>query len=174
MRTTAGDPSNQSPDRPAIDDDIGLQRRIWRFERVGWAVMGLFILAALAGLFGPGPLSTTEVSQGPLHLEYERFQRHQSPTALKVRIDKSAIAGDSFSLVLNGGFTDEFQIEKIVPMPEQWQLTPEGAKLRFLVGNLESTGTVHLYLKPQGFGSTQAAIGLDGEPPVALQQFVHP
>jgi hypothetical protein len=40
-----------------IEEDMPLQERTWRFQRVGWAAMGLLLVSALAGLFANGPLS---------------------------------------------------------------------------------------------------------------------
>lgn len=43
--------------RYPIAEDMALQCRIWRFERIGWWGLGLVVLLALLGLFSRGPLS---------------------------------------------------------------------------------------------------------------------
>lgn len=44
-----------------IEEDLDHQRRCWKLERASWAVMALVLLAAMAGLFGSGPLSWATV-----------------------------------------------------------------------------------------------------------------
>ena len=46
-----------------ISPDLNFQRRSWAMQRFAWVVLALFILAALLGLFGPGPLSQTRAEQ---------------------------------------------------------------------------------------------------------------
>ena len=38
-----------------IEEDRAYQRREWRFERIGWAVMAALLMAGLIGLLGDGP-----------------------------------------------------------------------------------------------------------------------
>lgn len=40
--------------RYPIAEDMALQCRIWRFERIGWWGLGLVVLLALLGLFSRG------------------------------------------------------------------------------------------------------------------------
>ncbi|MEN5223510.1 MULTISPECIES: hypothetical protein [Pseudomonas] len=39
-----------------VEEDMRMQQRVWRFERVGWYALVLVVLLGLAGLFGNGPL----------------------------------------------------------------------------------------------------------------------
>ncbi|MGH8906054.1 MAG: hypothetical protein ACRD0K_05980 [Egibacteraceae bacterium] len=45
-----------------LDEDPEGHRRARRAGRVSWALMAALIVAALLGLFGPGPLSHTEAA----------------------------------------------------------------------------------------------------------------
>jgi hypothetical protein len=71
-----------------IAEDYEFQKRLWIVQRVGWVVMGLLSLAGLLGLLGAGLFSQTKAGQpsDPLWLEYERFERFQSPVQLKVHV----------------------------------------------------------------------------------------
>ena len=57
-----------------IKEDLERQVRAWKWERVGWAAIAAFVAAALAGLIGPGPLSSTVAPGGSAPLE-GRMQR---------------------------------------------------------------------------------------------------
>ncbi len=41
-----------------VEEDIGFQRKVWRFERIGWYALLLIIVLTLAGVFSKGPLSS--------------------------------------------------------------------------------------------------------------------
>lgn len=40
-----------------VEEDLRLQRRVWRFERIGWVTLLIIVGLTLAGLFSKGPLS---------------------------------------------------------------------------------------------------------------------
>lgn len=77
-----------------LDQDIDFQRRSWAVQRVGWGVMALVALAALLGLFGPGPINNaiTGSKEAPLWLEYKRFGRFQT-SAMLLRVHLGPRAG---------------------------------------------------------------------------------
>ena len=74
----------QTPPDIELAEDMEFQRKNWRAERIGWAVLAFILLAAALGLFGQGPLGGTVVAAGDdsLSLTYERFWRLSSPTRL--------------------------------------------------------------------------------------------
>lgn len=46
-----------------IEEDLDFQRRMWRLQQIGWALLVLVVVAALLGLFGKGPLSRAVASR---------------------------------------------------------------------------------------------------------------
>ena len=85
-----------------LADDISLQEKTWRVQRVGWAVMALLVAAGLAGVFARGPLSRAEAQGQGLRLEYERFERYQAPSEIRVRLAPDAVVDGSVALMLDG------------------------------------------------------------------------
>jgi hypothetical protein len=69
--------------RHPVQEDMPMQQRVWRFERVGWYVLVAIVLLALAGLFGNGPLSDAEVvsQDGRVRVEYQRSAEAARQTA---------------------------------------------------------------------------------------------
>ncbi|MEP7151377.1 MAG: hypothetical protein ABI856_06680, partial [Nitrospira sp.] len=63
-----------------IEQDLPFQYRQWRLERIGQVLLACCIVAALLGLFGHNPLSTTtgQTSDGRLSIHYDRFARIES------------------------------------------------------------------------------------------------
>jgi hypothetical protein len=102
-----------------IDEDHTHQRQQWVVERVGRGVLALLIVAALAGLFGSGPLShaVTEVPD-LLRVEYQRFTRYEDPETLVLRVGPAATASGRVRVSLSRDFLDKVKIDSVVPAPE--------------------------------------------------------
>ncbi|HKR79410.1 MAG TPA: hypothetical protein VJR69_06875 [Nitrospira sp.] len=86
-----------------IDEDLRFQARIWRIERIGWWGIAAILAAAIAGLFGRGPISrTTAPLADPAHpgggmlLDYERFGRAHSDSQFVLSGPARPPAGGNF------------------------------------------------------------------------------
>src|SRR4051794_40698086 len=95
-----------------IEQDLAYQRREWAFERVGWLLLGLLLLAALVGLLGRGPLSNTTAGDpgGPLRVEYQRFLRHRSTSTLRVHLGPNAARGNEAHLWLDREYLEGMEV----------------------------------------------------------------
>jgi hypothetical protein len=61
-----------------IDDDPAFQKKEWRVQRIGIALLALLVAAAAAGLTGMGgPLNDAEAGRrgDPVFVEFERVVR---------------------------------------------------------------------------------------------------
>jgi hypothetical protein len=100
-----------------LEEDLQFQRRWWLAERIGWAIMIIFLLGGLAGMFGTGPISNmTAGSPETFWLEYERFARYESPTSLRITL-KTDSPATSPHVKFNRAYMDSVKIEQIVPEP---------------------------------------------------------
>src|SRR3569833_3388571 len=85
---------NDSQRLDAIDDELEVgfdqtfERKWRRLELASHAIMALFVLAALLGLFGRGPLShrTQMSANGRLSLDYEPLVRWGTSTQVTVHL----------------------------------------------------------------------------------------
>ncbi len=66
-----------------VDEDMQFQRKEWTVEHWSWIGMAIIAIAALLGLFGQGILSKTTVENGPIQVEYGRFERLLAPIQLE-------------------------------------------------------------------------------------------
>ncbi len=78
--------SRQQP----VQEDMTMQQRVWRFERVGWYLLVVIVLLGLAGVFGNGPLSNAQVTSadGRLHVEYQRLSRSGTTDSLRITVPR--------------------------------------------------------------------------------------
>lgn len=98
-----------------VDEDISLHRKGWVIQRIGWVLMLVFLLAAVLGFFGEGPLSKKQFHLGPIDVDYERFGRYEHEMELKFQSTGENIG----SVSMPQDYVKNFKLSKIVPEPEK-------------------------------------------------------
>jgi hypothetical protein len=156
-----------------VEEDMRLQRAMWRFERCGWAALGVIIGLALLGLFANGPLSSASATDGSgrLRVEYERFQRNGAGTSMQVHVDAAGQQG--VAVRLNADFLRSFQIEALHPEPAAQHGAAGGVEMVFHPPR-EGALTIHYVLRPRTVGPVRNEIGMAGEAPARFINFVFP
>ncbi len=181
------DPALSSPDRrqggPSSRNKLELEGH-WedhpwelRIQRIGWIVFALLILAALAGLLGHGPLSRTTAGDpaSSLRVEYQRFERYQGPTELRLHAAPQAARGGKLKIWLSREFLDNIELEQVVPQPVTAELGSDRQTYVFDAPHLTAETLVVLRYKPtQPFASVRIRAGVEGQPEVSFRQFVYP
>ena len=150
-----------------IEEDIDLHVKGWILQRIGWAFMLAFLIAAALGLFGDGILSEKKVSQDNITLTYQRYQRHQTDVELCIRTTRSR---GELHIVLPAGFTSNFEIEKIVPEPVS-QKIENGSVINVFVS--EGEGEITFFMKPMKRGSVDTSLEVNGTR-FALSHYIYP
>lgn len=58
-----------------INEDLVLERRIWRAQRIGWVIMIVLLLCALTRLVGEGLTSVVyEENSSPFTVSFDRVE----------------------------------------------------------------------------------------------------
>lgn len=153
----------QEPDR---------RRRAHIGRRAGWAVFGLVLAAALAGLIGPGPLSRATASAALVHVEYERFARQLGVTSLELTVRPDPARPDAARLWISNDYLSKLGVQQVVPEPESWTAARGGVVLAFPLTGDEARVTIQA--SPDHVGPLRGAIGTPGRPPAEVWQFVYP
>jgi hypothetical protein len=156
-----------------VDEDLDFQRREWAFQRAGWVVLLLLVVAAALGLFGSGPLSDAlaEDGSGTLRVEYERFARFHGPATVKVELGPGSVTQDEARLVLSRRFVERIAQLEIAPEPDQAEM---GADTFTYVFRAREPGSVTLRYLPDHFGTLDTTIAIEDGPAVEISQFVYP
>lgn len=158
-----------------VDQDLAFQEKEWKIERAGWVVMAAIILLALVGLFGGGPVSTTEQggSDG-FQIRYERFERQMRPSRLMLSLPPPAAGEAETQFWIDRDYLEKVQIEGVSPEPDSVEVGPD--RLFFTVKVVDPGQPVHVVVDTQfeDSGWIQGQIGMDEGQPLSFSQFVFP
>lgn len=145
----------------------------WRAQRIGWWLLGMFVVAATLGVFGNGPASSQRVAdpRAKLTLEYERFARVDAPAQMRVEISPPVGTRD-IELWLARGYAEHIEIETISPEPVSTAAGREALFYRFRVADAPTTITFNY--RPRKTGRLHGAIGLTRNPGIGFSQQVYP
>ncbi|KTT00051.1 hypothetical protein SB14R_17120 [Pseudomonas oryzihabitans] len=153
-----------------IQEDLRLQRWIWRCERLGWALLGLFVVLALGGLFasgGPWATATRVSDDGQLKVQYERFQRRGAPTTLTLEL-----APGVTRVGLDERLVADWTVEALYPQPARMTSSDGVLWLDLTPGG--GPGRLHLALRPDALGTVNWRILRPGRVPLSLSAFIYP
>jgi hypothetical protein len=154
-----------------IEEDPAFERRSWIAERIGWALMALFILLGLLGFFGSGPASSRSAgSPGTLRLEYERFVRNEAPTSLRVNTKPENGVG---RVIVGREYLDRVKIEKIVPEPAR-VVSMNGFVIYEFAVKGDGAVSVKFDLVTRALGELPGTVASDDVNRVSFRQFVYP
>jgi hypothetical protein len=157
-----------------IDEDLAFERREWAVQRVGWVVFLLILIAGLAGLLGPGPLSHVEASSGPLTVTYERFVRKRAPTELHFQLGPGAAPNGEVAIWLDQAYLAKLAIEHVAPEPAVTEAAADGLIFRFMIANPEQASEIVFDVAPAEPGMSRGRVGLVGGPDVTVNQVIYP
>jgi hypothetical protein len=159
--------------RLEIDEDLTFQRREWHVQRIGWFLLCAFVLAALLGVFGSGPLSHARAGEpgSPLWVEYERFVRQGTGDRVTIHVPAGE-SRETLEIRVSRDYVDTLRIERITPEPDAMGVNGTDVVLRFL-GDAANSSRVVLDVEPLTIGPKAATIGTQGAPSVTLTQLVY-
>jgi hypothetical protein len=159
-----------------INQDLQHQRLEWKIERVGWVVMALTLLAALAGLLGSGPLSSATAGErgSALWVEYNRLERYQGPAMLRVHMGPGAARDGKARLWLSREYVENIELRHIDPEPESVEAAPDRLIYTFNLPDPTRPTAVTYHFEANRFWRMPVGVGLDGGPELQFSQFFYP
>jgi hypothetical protein len=155
-----------------FESELVFHHREWRVQRIGWALLAVFLLLGAAGLFGDGPLSHAHSGDNDSgSIEYERFTRRGARTDIIVT---PAVAGaDSVQRVaITASYLQAFKIERITPEPRAVRSAGEHFVYEFAPS--AAGAFVSFELEPEQLGRHAAEIIIDGGRPLTIRQLTYP
>jgi hypothetical protein len=157
-----------------VGEDLGFQRKWWRFENSVWIFFTLVIVLDLAGLFGRGPIAKAErrAADGTIDLKYERIERTDSPSIFTIDFGPSAIHDGKIKLFISESLVKGLGTQRVVPAPTEAAVGEGGLTYTFPAS--KPPATVDLALQPLGPGLYQFTIGVVNAQPIQAKVFVVP
>jgi len=176
FRMAAARPQKTDPwkNRAVVAEDMRLQQATWRAQSLGWALLGLLLVAALLGAFSQGPLSSaTAVSDGGgLAVDYERLQRSGAGDSVTIRV-LALPGGEDLRIGLGRVFLKANMIESVSPPPPDTAVAADGIELVY-PPPASLPAEIHLAIRPQSAGLSRGTITLNGGETARLTQFTYP
>lgn len=163
-----------------LEENLTLQRREWRWRRVGWAFLFSIVGAALVGLFGDGFLSDAkavssvrgDVRSPVLTADFERFTRVGKSARIAIRLAATAPENGDVEFEVDRRFYDHAQIERITPEPDRVVPGAKTVDLVFASGKLRAGSGVVLDYQPTAAGLHTLRFSVDSSV-VEITQFTY-
>jgi hypothetical protein len=118
-----------------IEQNLAFQRREWRAQSIGWWVLTAFLVAAMLGLFGEGPLSRARAGEAgdPMWIEYERFVRVGRLARLTVHTGARE-SSEPLELRIARSYFEGLILEHVVPEPDDLRVDADHVTMAFSGG----------------------------------------
>jgi len=153
-----------------VKNERAFQERVWKAERLGWALFGLILVLALLGFTGKGGYwSTVNRDAGAIAVEHPRVARSRSAETVTLHLLPSA---NERGFALPEAFFSLFRLEDVEPAPHRTQ-HQSGSRLFFYPAG-HAPLTVRLHAQPNGVGSARFALSALGGDSVQISIFVLP
>jgi hypothetical protein len=159
-----------------LPEGHGVTRAEWWFHRIGWLLFASIILAALAGLLGPGPMSAQTAAAPPLlKVDYNAFVRRHSPETLRVQYGSGSVRRSVAVLYLNSAFLEAIELTSVQPEPREVALVGSRHRFTFDVPHpVEPTTIIFRYQPERSFARVPVRVALQNGPTVVFSQVTYP
>jgi hypothetical protein len=159
------------PIEEKLDRQLKFHQAEWRIQRIGWVIVGAFLAAAAAGLFGNGLLSHARADSPEGYVEYERFLRYGSPSAIVFTPTAGAARGIS-RIEIGAEYLEAFRIQHITPEPVSVHMS--GQRLVYEFTAAGTGASISFDVDPQRLWRHRAVVRIDGGKPLEIRQLTYP
>lgn len=156
------------------DDDLTIERpeRFLQRERavqtIGVAMLTLFAIAGLAGLFGNGPLAKASVTSGGATVRFERFARQTFRTELDISV--AGVNAPTVAITMPRTFVD--RVDMLDLRPPDTLTRMDGDVATFEVPSHNGSASLVLHYEPKSFGVLEADVSVGGAQPARVRQII--
>ncbi|WP_129990964.1 hypothetical protein [Rahnella sp. CFA14(1/10)] len=157
-----------------VEENIKWIKTAWRLERIGFFLLGLFILYALLGGFSQGWLSDSLYQNDPTstQITYEKYLRSDTESPLIIAYPVKQEKSDH--IILSGKFVNEYDIINVSPESAVIHRSPGTMIIYPNNPGVANTGSVQLTLKPREFGIYTLSVTANNNSPFIFKQIVFP
>jgi len=159
-----------------LNQDLDLQRKTWTVQRIGWGGMALIVSAALAGVFGSGPLARTEMTDNPqtVRLLYDRFGRYEGELVLQLVLTPETTKSNRVTVEINRTYWTSHAVEHVIPEPLISSIGTDGFLYTFETNAPSTPAVIVFRLRPKYIGALDGRIRVNDAGPLRFHQFIFP
>ncbi len=143
----------------------------WAVQRVGWTLVAIVLIAAVAGLFGGGPMARQAMAAGDTRIEMDRFVRYKSSSEWRFRPGPSSNA-NPLRISIDSNFLAQYEITTITPRPSR--TSSSGNLVMFEFERDRSTADIVFHVQPIRMWRHEGVLRVRELPPITVRQFVYP
>lgn len=154
------------------EESLAYQRKSWRVQRVGWVLMGIFLVLGMLGLFGDGPLTRARArSAGGFEVRYSRVWRLQT----EARVELTAVPDSAGQVIvsLQESLLSRADIRSVSPKPRQIEAVPGGQRIVFDARG-DGPVTLRVGITPTRIGRLRTRLATPNRASVSLTVLVLP
>ncbi len=159
-------------DEVAVGEDLGFQRKWWKFETFMWWVIALVLVLNFAGFLGRGPVAHATLSSDAMLVKYERVERTGTPSILEVQFQPNTLGKKKVKLHVSQSVVNELGAQRVIPSPLDTAVG--GGGLTYTFSAEEAPGSVQFALQPSKPGIFHFTLEVPGSPPIAARVVVMP
>jgi hypothetical protein len=151
-----------------IDEDVTFQQKEWRVQRIGFALLCAFVVAAALGVTGMGgPLSSGNAGRrdDPVFVEFERFVRRGAKATITLHLH--SVPGP-VRFWVSAPYFEHVRVESVAPQPQIVEV--EQNRHVYTIQSGLPDVTVTLDVEHRTVGPLDAAVGLVDGPFVQFSQ----
>ena len=159
-----------------LNQDLDLQRKTWTVQRIGWGGMVLIVVAALAGVFGSGPLTRMEVTDDPhtFRLLYDRFGRYEGELVLQLVLTPETTTPNRVTVEIDRTYWTSHAVEHITPEPLISSIGIDGFLYTFETDAQSSPAVIVFRLRTKSIGAMDGRIRVNNAWFIQFHQFMFP
>lgn len=150
-----------------LEEHLEHHKRGWTIQKIGWVILYLGLILALAGIFGTGPLSYRTEARNGASVKYEHFMRYEGEAEMTFNIQD---AKDSITLEIPQQYMEYIDVKSMTPLPLRNKTVNYVTTYYF---NALGTASIHCNLMAKKTGSVSATIKVN-ETPFTIVHQIYP
>lgn len=161
-----------------IEQDLGHYHRSEKLKKIMLLVLGIILIAVLAGAAGRGPLTYKQEisSDSMLSATFYSVIRYSSESELKLQVNTAAsnTSDTLLEVTFPSGYIDMFSIESILPEPDRVELDKDMIVFCFKVRDPAPTQEILFKMRARQTLTTAEGMMSAGNSSVRISQFILP
>jgi hypothetical protein len=141
-----------------LHENLDQHKQGWMIQKIGWTILYLGLILALAGVFGAGPVSYKTKSQNGISVKYERFLRYESESEITFNVQD---AKDSITLEIPQQYMAYIDLQSITPLPHSNRTVDDVTTYYF---HALHTANIHCIIMAKKTGSITATLTVNKTP----------